>query len=81
MGGELEIRRAKYEGRELQGVKGFLAAYINLASEGGRAMLHHNPLLEKHNGVIRALGWDFPVRPNFKRQIEKGLPWVDLAKT
>lgn len=79
--GELEIPRAKYEGIELQGVKGFLATYINLASESGRAMLHHNPLLEKHNGGMRAVGWDFPVRPNFKRQIEKGLPWVDLAKT
>lgn len=80
-GGELEIPRVKYEGRELQGAKGFLAAHINLASESGRSMLHHNPLLEKHKGVIRAVGWDFPVRSIFKRQIEKGLPWVDLAKT
>lgn len=79
--GELEIPRVKYEGRELQGVKGFLAAYINLASESGRAMLHHNPLLEKHKGVMRAVGWNFPIRPAFKHQVEQGLPWVDLSKT
>lgn len=79
--GELDIPRVKYEGRELQGVKGFLAAYINLTSESGRAMLHHNPLLEKHNGGMRAIGWNSTVPPTFKRQIEQGLPWVDLAKT
>lgn len=79
-GGELEIPSVKYEGRELQGVKGILAVYINLASESGRAVLHHNPLLAKHNGVIRAVGWNSPVRPAFKRLMKKGLPWIDLAK-
>jgi hypothetical protein len=78
--GKLEIPTPKYEGGTLQGMKGYLAVCINLASKSGRAMLHHNPLLEKRKGVIRAVGWNFPIRPTFKRQIEQGLPWIDLAK-
>jgi len=61
--------------------RGFIAVRFNLASKSGKAMLHHNPLLQKHKKVLRAIGWDSPPRPCFRRQIDRGLRWVDLAKT
>ena len=80
-GAEPVMPGAGFESGKSIRARGFVAAHFNLASKCGRAILHHNPVLEKHNGVMRAVGWDFPVRPTFKRLIERGFPWVDLAKT
>lgn len=61
--------------------RGYIAARFNLTSKSGRAMLHHNPLLQKHKKILRVIGWDSPPRPRFRRQIDRGLRWVNLAKT
>jgi len=79
-GADLEMPRIRYEDGKLLGVTGFVAAKFNLASEKGRAMLHHNPLLVGHKGRVRAVGWNSPLRREFGCQIDRGVQWIDLRK-
>lgn len=68
-----------YEGNQLEGLNAYFSIRFNLASEGARSMLKHSPILDKYENRLRAIGWNSPIRPDFRHQIEEGLPWVDLA--
>ena len=68
-----------YENEQLQGLNAYLAAHFNLASERAQAMLRHAPLLDKHRGRLRAIGWNAALRQDFRHQLDDGLPWADLA--
>lgn len=60
---------------------GFFAVYFNLASKSGRAILHQNPLMEKHEHILRAVAWDSQPRHEVRRLFDDGTPWIDLKKT
>ena len=78
-GTQMALPLLGYEGDQLQGLNAYLAVHFNIASASARSMLRHSPLLDKHDGRLRAVGWDSKIRSDFKHQIEDGLPWVDLA--
>jgi hypothetical protein len=57
-----------------------IAAKFNLESEAGRSILHQTPVIVKSDSTVRVLSWNTSSRPEFKRQIENGLEWVNLAE-
>lgn len=79
-GAHLAAPQIIYENDQLQGANAYIAAYYRLAATGGRAMLQHAPILDRHGGLLRAIGWQSTLRPDFRHQVEQGLAWVDLAK-
>jgi hypothetical protein len=60
---------------------GFFAVYFNLASKSGQAILHQNPLMEKHGHLLRAVAWDSQPRHELRRLFADGIAWIDLKKT
>ena len=78
-GAYMALPQLEYEEDQLQGLNSCFSANFNLISEGARSMLKHSPILDKHDGRLRAVGWDSQLRSDFKHQVEEGLPWVDLA--
>jgi hypothetical protein len=78
-GAHMEFPSIGYAEGALHGMRRFLAARFSFHTEAGRAMLQHSPLLEKRHGRLQAIGWRSSLRPDFRHQIDQGLPWVDLA--
>ena len=78
-GAQMTLPELDYEEDRLQGLNTCFSAYFKLKSEAARSMLKYSPVLDKHNGCLRALGWDSQLRSDFKHQVEEGLPWVNLA--
>lgn len=78
-GAQMALPQLGYEDGQLQGLHAYFAARFNLASDGARSMLKHSPILGTHEGRLRAVGWGSKLRPDFKHQVDYGLPWDDLA--
>lgn len=78
-GARMALPQLGYEKNQLQGLNACFSAHFRLGSEGARLMLKHSPILDKHDGRLRALGWNSQLRSDFKHQVEEGLPWIDLA--
>jgi hypothetical protein len=79
-GADLQAPQIVRHENEIEGVRGFMGAFVNLETAAGQSMLRHNPLLEKHQGGIRAIAWQSEVPKLFKHQIDRGFPWVDLSE-
>lgn len=79
-GAHMALPQLGYEGKQLHGLNAFFSAHFNLASEAAQSMLSHSPIIDKHDDRLRVLGWNSPIRPDFRRQIDEGLAWADLAK-
>lgn len=80
-GAQMALPQLGYEENQLQGLNTCFSAHFNLKSESARSMLKHSPVLDKHEGRLRAIGWNSQLRSDFKHQVEEGLPWVDLANS
>lgn len=78
-GAHMALPQIGYEEDQLQGLNSCFSVYFNLESECARSMLNHSPILDKNDGLLRALGWNSPLRSDFKHQVEEGLPWIDLS--
>ncbi len=78
-GADLRAPELAREGDGVDGVRSYLAVATNTATAAGRAMLKHNPLLEKHDDAIRAIAWQSDVPRLFKHQVDRGFPWIDLS--
>lgn len=78
-GAQMAAPRIGYKDDRLQGLHSCFSVHFNFGSEGARSMLKHAPILDKHDGQLRAVGWNSTLRSDFKRQIDEGLTWVDLA--
>jgi hypothetical protein len=78
-GAQMAIPELSYEDGQLQGLNAYFAAHFNLASDSARLMLKHAPILDRHDGRLRAVGWSSKLRPDFKHQVDSGLPWTDLS--
>lgn len=79
-GATMALPRYCYEDDQLQGLHSYLGAHFNFAREGGRGALMHCPILDEFKGRLRAVGWASTLRPDFKRQVEEGLAWINLAQ-
>lgn len=57
----------------------FVGIKINLASPIAQSMLASTPLLEYRENKLRAIGWNAEIPPLFRRQIDLGIEWINLA--
>ena len=78
-GAEMSLPLLGYEENRLHGLNSYLSVHFNIKSESARFMLKNSPVMDKHDGYLRALGYDSQPRSDFKRQVENGLPWINLA--
>jgi hypothetical protein len=78
-GARMSLPKLGYEENQLQGLNSYFSVHVNLDSDGACSMLRHSPILDGHDGHLRAVGWNSPLRSDFKHQVEEGLPWIDLA--
>lgn len=70
----------EYIGGRIQGARSFIAARFNLTSVSAQLMLQRTPVFEKYDGHLRVIGWDSTIPPTFRRQIDNGISWVNLAE-
>ena len=80
-GGEMIAPSPSYDGDHLQGIRSYFSVHFNIASENAQTMLKHCPVLHKYDNRLCAIGWNSVIRPEFLGQIERGLPWTDLAES
>jgi hypothetical protein len=78
-GAQMAAPQLSYECDQLQGLNAYFAAHFKLASDSAKLMLKHAPILDRHDGRLRAVGWSSKLRPDFKHQVDGGLPWTDLS--
>jgi hypothetical protein len=79
-GAHMALPLLGYEDEQLQGMNAYFSVHFNLTSESARSMLKQSPILDRHNGHMRAVGWDSRLRSDFQHQLAQGLTWTDLAK-
>ena len=70
----------EYIGGYIQGTRSFIAVKFNLTSESAQLMLHRTPIFERYKGHLRVIGWDSTIPSTFRRQIDNGISWVNLAE-
>jgi len=78
-GAEMSLPLLGYDEDRLQGLNSYLSVHFNIESDSARFMLKNSPVMDKHDGHLRALSYDAQPRSDFKRQVEDGLPWINLA--
>lgn len=79
-GAHLAPPQILYENNQLQGANAYIAAHYRLTATAGRSMLKHAPILDHHGDLLRAIGWQSTLRPDFRHQVEQGLAWIDVAE-
>lgn len=78
-GAQMAAPQLGYECGQLQGLHAYFAVHFDFASDSARSMLQHAPILDTHDGRLRAVGWSSILRSDFKHQVDGGLPWTDLS--
>lgn len=79
-GSTLSAPGLAYSGGNLAGIRSFIGVKLNLASTATQHFLNSTPLLEYTNGKFRAIGWNADIPPLFRRQIDLGVEWINLAE-
>jgi hypothetical protein len=79
-GANIELPKIERSEFHLQGVKSFVAVKFNLTSPSAQSILHHAPLFEKYDGRLRIIGWNSKFPPPLQRQIDSGIPLLNLAE-
>ena len=77
---DIELPSALNEDGQLVDAETMTAVHFQLANQGARSILERTPVIAKYGDGLRVYGWDTPMRSEFKRQIEKGIDWVNLAE-
>ncbi len=80
-GAHIELPSLAYEDGRLQGVNAHFAVRFRPGERAGNALLAHSPVFAKRRGELIAVGWNSPLRADFRHQLDAGLPWIDLAAT
>jgi hypothetical protein len=76
----LKLPQITYAEGKVEGARGYVAAKYDLASEGGRSILEHAPVIEKGAGGPGVIAWRSETPSTFRHMIADGLPWRDLAE-
>jgi hypothetical protein len=69
-----------HDGR-VEGANSFIGIKFDLKSAAVQSFLSSTPLLEYADGKLRAIGWNAEIPPLFRRQLDLGCDWVNLAGT
>ena len=80
-GANIELPEIGYVDRHLLGIKAFIAVHFNFSSTSARLMLQNTPLFEKNEANLRVIGWNSVMPSTLQRQIDNGIPWINLAET
>ncbi len=65
---------------QVDGARSFIGAKFNLQSSAAQSFLSSSPVLECQGSKIRAISWNAKVPPLFRRQLDLGCEWVNLAE-
>lgn len=71
---EVSVRNGRVEGAH-----SFIGLKFDLKSAAAQAFFASTPLLEYADGKLRAIGWNAEIPPLFRRQLDLGCDWVNLA--
>lgn len=79
-GAAMSVPELGYVNGQLHGTRSFIGVKLNLASPATRRFLSSTPLLEYKHNKLSVIGWNAEIPPLFRRQLEMGIEWIDLAK-
>lgn len=79
-GADIELPTVLNSNGELMDAETMMAVHFQVDNPGARSILQRTPVIAKHGNGLRVYGWDTPIRSEFKRQIENGIDWVNLAE-
>ncbi len=79
-GAALRAPMVGYQNGNFGGALSSIGVKLDLQSPATQQMLQSTPLLELLDGRLRAIGWNAKVPPLFRRQVEQGLEWINLAE-
>tara|TARA_R110002073_G_scaffold293755_1_gene459382 strand:- start:1902 stop:2690 length:789 start_codon:yes stop_codon:yes gene_type:complete len=71
----------KFVDGQIEGARSFIGAKFDWRSQTTQSFLTSNPLLECAMGRLRAISWNTEIPPQFRRQVESGCEWVNLAES
>jgi hypothetical protein len=66
---------------QVEGARSFIGAKFDLKSLAAQYFLATNPLLDCVDGKLQAISWNAEIPTQFRRQLELGCEWVNLANT
>ena len=79
-GAAMSVPELGYVNGQLHGIRSLIGVKLNLASPATQRFLSSTPLLEYKYNKLGVIGWNAEVPPLFRRQLEMGIEWVNLAK-
>lgn len=80
-GATLSVPELSYTGGNLEGIRSFIGIKLNLSSPATQLFLASTPLFEYTKDKINVIGWNAEIPPLFRRQLELGVEWINLADT
>lgn len=79
-GATMDFPEVDYNGGHLQGTRSYLGVKLNLTSPATQFFLSSTPLLYSNRKKIGVIGWNAKIPPLFRRQLDLGIEWVNLAE-
>lgn len=64
---------------QVEGAHSFIGVKLDLGSLAAQSFLTSTPLLECAEGKLKAIGWNAEIPPLFRRQLDLGCEWINLA--
>lgn len=80
-GATMEAPSLSYQNGRIEGIRSFIGVKFNLESPAAQSLLASVPLLEYAEGKLRAICWNAEIPPSFRRQLDLGCEWINLAPT
>ena len=81
LGANIAMPNLKAERNQAQSADSFIGLKINLKSPAAQSFLTSTPLLEYTKDKLAVIGWNTEIPPLFRRQLDLGCEWVNLAET
>jgi hypothetical protein len=79
-GATLSFPKTDYLAGRLQGTRSYLGVKLDLTSPATQSFLSSTPLLHSNRNKISVIGWNAEIPPLFRRQLDLGIEWINLAE-
>ena len=80
LGANLVVPNFEIEHQQIHSMNHFMGVKINIASPVTQFLLASTPLIEYKEKRLRVIGWNANIPPLFRRQIDLGIEWINLAE-
>lgn len=78
-GATMSYPKTEYLASHLQGTRSYLGVRFDLTSPATQSFLSSTPLLYSNRNKISVIGWNAEIPPLFRRQLDLGIEWNNLA--